>query len=129
MRPRTNSKRVLISLLVVAVFLGGALSWAAIGGNLGVYGGQFSPAVVRGRVTDGAGTPQASVRVATLAGHFTTTDANGDYTLAVGVPGIYTVYADVAPQALTGTVETGLGQTVILDLPERATAGFWTSYR
>jgi hypothetical protein len=113
---------------VYSAVLGAALSWA-IGGNLGSYGANYSPPVFTGKVTDDAGAPQASVRVGTLAGHFTSTDVNGDYTLAVGVAGIYSVYADVSPQRLTAMVDTNLGQTVILDFPVKTSAVFWTLYR
>jgi hypothetical protein len=62
----------------------------AQGSNLGSYGAQFVPGVIAGKVTSD-GVPVAGARVETIAGQFTTTDANGDYVLLVDLAGIHDV--------------------------------------
>ena len=103
-----------IGLLIILLTATPAL--AATGSNLGQYGTNFSPAVLTGQVTDSAGTPISGAIVSTIAGHSTTTDANGNYTLALDAPGIYVVTSASGTGAATNTVEVSLGTTTALNL-------------
>ncbi len=85
------------------------------GSNLGSYGQQFVPGTIAGKVTAG-GAPVAGARVETSAGHFTTTDASGDYTLNVEAGGLY----DVSASSGSGTagpvqVSVTMGSTTTRD--------------
>ncbi|MFQ5859166.1 MAG: carboxypeptidase-like regulatory domain-containing protein [Anaerolineae bacterium] len=103
------------AFLLLLLTLAAALVLARGGSNLGSYATHFSPATLTGQVTSG-GSPVAGARVSTTAGHFTTTDVNGDYTLYLDAPGIYTVTAKNGLETSTQPVEVFLGTTSNLDL-------------
>ena len=89
---------------------------AASGSNLGDYATHYVPAVLNGQVKDTTGTVVEGAMVSTITGHFTVTDADGNYTLTIDSPGIYSVKAykdSVIDVALDK--EVFLGQTTTLN--------------
>lgn len=104
----------IIRLLIIVCTA--STSFAATGSNLGQYATNFSPAVLTGQVTDRTGSPVSGATVSTIAGHSTTTDVTGNYTLPIDAPGIYTVMAASGAETATNTVEVSLGTTTALNI-------------
>jgi hypothetical protein len=101
-------KRAIIVKGVPLLLLVATLAFAGTGSNLGSYGTNFAPAVLTGQATK-AGAPVAGATVSTIAGHTTTTDAQGTYTLYLDAPGIYTVTASKGTDTVTQQTEVALG--------------------
>jgi len=99
---------LIASLLPISVLAG-------VRSNLGSYGTHFSPAVLTGQVTDSSGSPVSGATVSTVAGHSTTTDSNGNYTLFLDAGGIYTVTATSGSQSSTQQVEVTPGTATTLN--------------
>ena len=91
-------------------------AFAGIGSNLGDYATHYTPATLNGQVKDTTGTAVQGATVSTIAGHFTVTDADGNFTLMIDSPGIYTVsaYKDSVIDVTLDT-EVFLGQTATLN--------------
>ena len=81
----------------------------------GTYTTNFSPAIVTGQIKD-EGTPVSGASVSTKAGHSTTTDGSGNYTIPLNAPGIYTLTAQSGPNNGTDTVEAFAGTSAVLNL-------------
>ncbi len=114
-----------LTLVIGVLLLTSSLS-AWIGSNLGNYGTHFSPATLTGKVTDGSGNPVANASVSTIAGQFTKTDSNGNYTLYLDAPGIYTVTATDGSKSDTKQTEVSLGTTTTLNFQLSATVQQYT---
>jgi hypothetical protein len=107
-------RRAATAVLFAAATLSAPGSARAQGSNLGSYGAQFAPGVIAGRVSSD-GVPVAGARVETVAGQFTTTDANGDYVLLVDLAGIHDVRVTSATRVagpLQATVTLGATTTL-----------------
>ncbi len=102
--------------LVVLFVLLSCSGFAQRGSNLGGYARNFVPANLSGQVTDGSGNPVSGALVSTIAGHFTTTDISGNYTLFLDAPGFYTVSAKSGTSVATDTVEVSLGLSTTLNI-------------
>ena len=107
--------RATVVAFALAVGLIASNADAGTGSNLGSYATNFSPAVVTGQVTDG-GIPVSGASVSTIAGHSTTTDGSGNYTIPLNAPGIYTLTAQSGPDIGTDTVEVSAGTSAVLNL-------------
>ena len=99
---------LVIGLLASSIF-------AETASNQGAYGTNFPPATLTGKVTYGA-FPISGATVSTGAGHLTISDGNGNYTLHLDSPGIYSVVAQLGSQTAVDSVEVFLGSGSIVDL-------------
>ena len=88
---------------------------ASTGSNQATYGTNFAPAELTGQVTSD-GSPVVGASIHTIAGHLTTTDGSGNYTLFLDAPGIYTVTAESGIESVGDTVEVTMGAAFNLNL-------------